>query len=96
MGPDFKYYNFAWVHQTIRVTPAMEAGIADHVWSMEEVVGLVERRRPENSNEVDTTEDCSSHHHPDRHSHRHQRLGHMAGPWTCCPFIVASTAEPSN
>lgn len=30
------YYNFARVHQTLRVTPAMEAGIADHVWSIEE------------------------------------------------------------
>jgi hypothetical protein len=35
------YYNFARVHQTLRVTPAMEAGIADHVWSIEEVVELL-------------------------------------------------------
>ncbi len=28
----FMYYNFARVHQTLRVTPAMEAGISDHVW----------------------------------------------------------------
>jgi hypothetical protein len=34
------YYNFCRVHQTLRVTPAMEAGIADHVWSIEEVVNL--------------------------------------------------------
>jgi hypothetical protein len=27
--------------QTLRVTPAMEAGIADHVWSIEEIVGLL-------------------------------------------------------
>jgi hypothetical protein len=38
------YYNFARVHQTLRVTPAMEAGIADHVWSVEEIVGLSEAR----------------------------------------------------
>lgn len=37
----FMYYNFARVHQTLRVTPAMEAGIADHVWSVEEIVGLL-------------------------------------------------------
>jgi hypothetical protein len=37
----FMYYNFARVHQTLRVTPAMEAGIADHLWSIEEVVGLL-------------------------------------------------------
>ena len=39
----FMYYNFGRVHQTLRVTPAMEAGIADHVWSVEEIVGLLER-----------------------------------------------------
>jgi hypothetical protein len=37
----YMYYNFARVHQTLRVTPAMEAGISDHVWSLEEIVGLL-------------------------------------------------------
>jgi hypothetical protein len=37
----FMFYNFARVHQTLRVTPAMEAGIADHVWTVDEIVGLV-------------------------------------------------------
>ena len=37
----FMFYNFGRVHQTLRVTPAMEAGIADHVWSIEEIVGLL-------------------------------------------------------
>ena len=36
----YMHYNFARVHQTLRVTPAMEAGISDHVWSLEEVVRL--------------------------------------------------------
>jgi len=36
----FLYYSFARVHQTLRVTPAMEAGVADHVWSLAEIVGL--------------------------------------------------------
>lgn len=36
----FMYYNFARIHQTLRVTPAMEAGISDHVWSLEEIVKL--------------------------------------------------------
>lgn len=36
------WYNFARIHQTLRVTPAMEAGVADHVWSAEEIVGLIE------------------------------------------------------
>lgn len=39
----FMYYNFARVHQTLRVTPAMEAGVADHVWSLGEIVGLLDR-----------------------------------------------------
>ena len=38
----FMYYNFGRVHQTLRVTPAMEAGVAEHVWSIEEVVGLLD------------------------------------------------------
>lgn len=37
----FTDYNFASVHQTLRVTPAMEAGISDHVWSVEEIVALM-------------------------------------------------------
>jgi hypothetical protein len=36
------YYNFVRVHKTLRVTPAMEAGIADHVWSFEELVALLD------------------------------------------------------
>jgi hypothetical protein len=30
----FAYYNFCRIHGSIRVTPAMEAGIADHVWTL--------------------------------------------------------------
>jgi IS1 family transposase len=37
----FAFYNFCRVHQTLRVTPAMEAGISDHVWSIEELISLV-------------------------------------------------------
>jgi transposase-like protein/IS1 family transposase len=36
----FAYYNFCRVHQTLRVTPAMEAGIADHVWTLREIISL--------------------------------------------------------
>lgn len=35
------HYNFCRVHKTLRVTPAMEAGLSDHVWSLEEVIGLL-------------------------------------------------------
>lgn len=38
----FMHYNFARVHQTLRVTPAMEAGIADHVWTVEEIAALLD------------------------------------------------------
>lgn len=37
-------YNFCRVHKTLRVTPAMEAGLTDHVWGLEEVVALLEKR----------------------------------------------------
>jgi transposase-like protein/IS1 family transposase len=34
----FAYYNFCRIHKTLRVTPAMEAGIADHVWELSELL----------------------------------------------------------
>jgi hypothetical protein len=37
----YAYYNFCRVHQTLRVTPAMEAGLSDHIWTLEEPVGLL-------------------------------------------------------
>jgi hypothetical protein len=37
----YMYYNFARIHQSLRVTPAMEAGISDHVWSLEEIIALL-------------------------------------------------------
>ena len=39
----FMHYNFGRIHKTLRVTPAMEAGISDHVWSLEEIAGLTEK-----------------------------------------------------
>ena len=36
------YYNFCRIHQSWRVRPAMEAGLTDQVWSLEELVGLLE------------------------------------------------------
>jgi hypothetical protein len=37
----FMHYNFCRVHKTLRVTPAMEAGLADYIWSLEELCGLL-------------------------------------------------------
>ncbi len=43
----FMHYNFGRIHKTMRVTPAMAAGVSDHVWSMEEIVALIDaRERP--------------------------------------------------
>jgi IS1 family transposase len=38
----FMHYNFARVHTTLRVTPAMQAGLSNHVWSLAEIVGLLD------------------------------------------------------
>lgn len=43
------YYNFGRVHPTLRVTPAMEAGVSDHVWTIEEMVGLLEETEAKQS-----------------------------------------------
>jgi len=37
----FMHYNFARIHQTLRVTPAMAATVTDHVWEMGEIVDLL-------------------------------------------------------
>jgi IS1 family transposase len=37
----FMYYNFARVHMTLKTTPAVAAGVTDHVWSLEEIVNLL-------------------------------------------------------
>lgn len=38
----FMHYNFGRIHKSLRVTPAMETGIADHVWSLEEIAALTD------------------------------------------------------
>jgi hypothetical protein len=37
----FMHYNFCRKHQTLGKTPAMAAGIADHIWTLDELVGLL-------------------------------------------------------
>lgn len=37
----FMYYNFCRIHKTLRVTPAMEAKVSDHVWSVEDIASLI-------------------------------------------------------
>ncbi len=36
----FMYYNFCRIHQTLRVTPAMEAGVTDRLWTLEDILKL--------------------------------------------------------
>jgi len=38
----FMHYNFCHFHQSIRMMTAMAAGIADHVWSISEIVALLD------------------------------------------------------
>ena len=40
------HYNFARVHKTLRVTPAMEAGLSDHIWNLEEIVAMADGYMP--------------------------------------------------
>ena len=42
----FMHYNFARIHKTLRVTPAMEAGVSDHVWSIEEILDMADSFLP--------------------------------------------------
>jgi len=41
----FMYYNFVKIHSTIRMTPAMAAGVTDHLWDMGDVVKLFDEDR---------------------------------------------------
>jgi hypothetical protein len=41
----FAFYNFTRIHKTLKVSPAMAAGITDHLWSMEEIAEMIEARQ---------------------------------------------------
>lgn len=40
----YMYYNFGRIHQTLKMTPAMRAGISGHAWSLEEIAALVDKK----------------------------------------------------
>jgi IS1 family transposase len=40
------FYNFVRIHKTLRMSPAMAAGITNHLWSMEDIVALIDAREP--------------------------------------------------
>jgi hypothetical protein len=38
---NFTFYNYCRIHKTLRVTPAMDAGLTDHVWELEELMAIL-------------------------------------------------------
>ena len=42
----FVFYNFAKTHKAHRLSPAMAAGVTDRLWSMEDIVALIDARAP--------------------------------------------------
>ena len=42
----FAFYNFIKQHSTLRVSPAMAAGITDHLWEMADIVALIDAANP--------------------------------------------------
>ena len=41
----FAYYNFCRIHKSLGTTPAVAAGVADHVWTLDEMIGLLDHGR---------------------------------------------------
>ena len=48
----FTWYNFGRVHQTLKMTPAMKAGIANHVWTVDEMIELLTKDEPKSTRPV--------------------------------------------
>lgn len=46
LGLYFAFYNFCRLHKTLRVTPAMAAGITDKLWTLADIVALMDARAP--------------------------------------------------
>ncbi len=42
----FVWYNFVRIHKSLRVSPAMAAGVTDRLWDMKDIVALVDARAP--------------------------------------------------
>jgi hypothetical protein len=41
----YMHYNFCRIHKTRRITPAMAAGVTDHVWTVADIVAMIEANR---------------------------------------------------
>lgn len=46
ISPYFTFYNWTRIHKTLRTTPAMAAGLTDRVWTMEEIIALMDEAAP--------------------------------------------------
>jgi hypothetical protein len=42
MALHFLYYNFVWIHKTLKTTPATAAGVTDRLWEVADMVGVLE------------------------------------------------------
>ena len=42
----FAFYNFVRIHKTLRMTPAMAAGVTDRLWSLEDIAERIEAGKP--------------------------------------------------
>ena len=38
----YMYYNFCRIHKSLRITPAMAAGVTDHVWTIADIVAIID------------------------------------------------------
>ena len=56
----FMYYNFARIHQSLRVTPAMEAGVTDKLWTLEDIAALAPIEAPKKRGPYKKKEEISN------------------------------------
>jgi len=42
----YMFYNFGRIHKSLSISPAMEAGVTDHLWTLEEIASLAPEDKP--------------------------------------------------
>ena len=70
----FMYYNFVRIHQSLRVTPAMAAGVSEKVWEIADIVRLVEERE-------EAEREQRAQKRIDSYSRKGSALGHNDSAW---------------
>jgi len=58
------YYKFVRIHQTLRITPAMAAGVTDRVWEIADIVRLLEDKKPAVQASPTRFSKCAEQRHP--------------------------------